>query len=448
MNPSISARTRALCTLALCVAPAASGCAFDHDGSEADAARVEQGLVGDVAIYTNAALASGWQSWGWSSTTGFGNTESPLAAGSTSQIKTTTTGSWGALSIAHAASDLTASDYDAIAFDVRAPSSTPLTLTVETLAGASGAEASVPVTTTWTSKNVKLTSVQGGLTRFGKIDWIAPQSGQTFYVDNIRLVPKSATTATTTPTATTINATPITTTTTVSSTYPSAPLTVKKDDVVTLNSSAGPYALYVPSSYDATHKTPTKLLLWMHGCGGEAYGDAWETSPGGAQSWITVSVGGRDGACWNPSTDVPLVLAALDDAKRRLNIDPRRVVIGGYSSGGDIAYHTAFTNAKRFAGIIAENTSPFRDTGASQSTALASAAWKLDVAHLAHTGDTTYPIDTVRSETDALKSAGFPMTRIERAGTHWDDDTASSGTDYDLRTYLLPYLDAGWVAPL
>jgi len=39
------------------------------------------------------------------------------------------------------------------------------------------------------------------------------------------------------------------------------------------------------------------------------------------------------------------------------------------------------------------------------------------------------------------------VTRIERAGTHWDADTTSSGTNYDLRAYLLRYLDAGWVAP-
>jgi hypothetical protein len=33
------------------------------------------------------------------------------------------------------------------------------------------------------------------------------------------------------------------------------------------------------------------------------------------------------------------------------------------------------------------------------------------------------------------------------AGTHWDADTSTSGTSHDLRTYLLPYLDAGWIAP-
>ncbi len=62
--------------------------------------------------------------------------------------------------------------------------------------------------------------------------------------------------------------------------------------------------------------------------------------------------------------------------KTHFNIDPRRVILGGYSSGGDIAYRTAFYNANSFAGVLAVNTSPFRDTGSSQQDSLAAAAWK------------------------------------------------------------------------
>jgi pimeloyl-ACP methyl ester carboxylesterase len=430
---STTARLRAICALACFSGPALFGCAFEQggDASDEEAARsVAQGLATDIAVYTNTSPASPWQNWSWWTTVALANADAPLASGSTSQIKATVQTAGGALSLAYATSDLTAADYDAISFDVRAPSSSSVRLALETLAGAgSGVQATVPVTTTWTRQTVKLTALRGSLTKFGKVDWIATQGGQTFYVDNVRLVAK------------------VVTTTSATSTFPTAPITVKKNDVVALNSNAGPYSLYVPTAYDATHNTPAKLLLWLHGCGGNAYGDAWAVSPGGSQSWISVSVGGRDGACWNPSTDVPLALAALDDVKRRLNIDPRRVVIGGYSSGGDMAYRTAFYNAKRFAGVIAENTSPFRDTGSTQSASIAAAAWKLNVVHLAHVSDTSYPIGPVRIETDSVKTAGFPETRIERPGTHWDADTTSSGTNYDMRTYLLPHLDAGWAAP-
>jgi pimeloyl-ACP methyl ester carboxylesterase len=429
----MATRVRVLGFLALTFAPALAGCAFEEDAdsdqaseSEGTTDSVGQALVSDVAVYTNTSLASGWQTWSWSTAASFANTDAPLASGSTSHIKAVISSAGGALSLARSTGDLRAADYDTITFDVRATWSSSVSLRLQTLGGQSGgAQATIPVTTTWTRRTVKVADIKGSLTSFGKINWVASQSGQTIYVDNLRLVAA----------------------TTTSASYPTAPITVQKGTVVTLSSSASPYSLYVPGSYDATHRTPSKLLVWLHGCGGYAAGDAWATSPGGTQSWVTVSVGGRDGACWNMSTDGTMVLAALDDVKRRLNIDPRRVVIGGYSSGGNLAYRTAFYNAKRFAGVLAEDTAPFYGTGSSQSASIAAAAWKLNVVHLAHVSDGTFRIATVRAETDALTGAGFPAKRIERAGTHWDPDTSSSGTNYDMRTYLLPYLDAGWLAP-
>ena len=55
-----------------------------------------------------------------------------------------------------------------------------------------------------------------------------------------------------------------------------------------------------------------------------------------------------------------------------------------------------------------------------------------------------YPIGGVRSEIKTMQDAGFPVQLIERPGTHYDDSTATSGTDYDLQTYLLPHLGDGW----
>ncbi len=121
-------------------------------------------------------------------------------------------------------------------------------------------------------------------------------------------------------------------------------------------------------------------------------------------------------------------------------------MLGGYSSGGDLTYRTAFYNASTFAGVLVENSSPFRDTGSSQSASIAAAAWKFNVVHLAHLQDVVYPIAGVQAETDALTAAGFPMTRIERTGTHYDADAGSTGTAYDLRAFLLPHLDDGWVS--
>lgn len=438
MAISTTAHICALSILACFIAPMVSGCALEGEDPTTSAEEssegspvesVAQGLATDQSLYSNASLASPWQSWSWSSSVALASTDAPLRSGSTSQIKTTVQNAYGALSLARPAGDLPVGDYESITFDVRGLSSSTVRLAVETLAGAgSGAQAVVPVTTSWTTQTIKMDALKGSLASFGKVNWVGPVAGQTFYVDNIKVVAKKPTTV-------------------ASSTFPTAPLSVSKNTVVTLNSSASPYFVYVPTAYDASHNTPSKVFVWLHGCGGYAANDAWVVSPGGSQSWVTVSVGGRDGACWNIGSDSTIVLAALDDVKRRLNVDPRKVVIGGYSSGGNLAYRTAFYNARRFAGVLGENTAPFYGTGSSQSSSINASTWKLNVAHLAHVGDTTFSIGTVRVETDALKVAGFPETRIERPGTHWDNDTTSSGTNYDLRKYLLPYLDAGWSAP-
>ncbi len=423
---TITARFRVMGALACFI----SGCALEQGADDEDSADVvSQALATNVAVYTNTAPVSSWQNWSWSTTVALANTDSPLASGSSNHIKATASNAGAALALAHPGGNLNVADYDSISFDVRGSSSS-LGLKIQTLAGGgSGVQVTVPVTTSWTRQSIKVSALAGSLGTFGKIDWVASQTGQTYYVDNITLVAKATSQSQTTST-------------------PSSPITVKKNDVVTLNSSAGPYSVYVPNSYDATHHTPTKVLLWLHGCGGNAYGDAWATSPGGNQDWLSVSVGGRDGGCWDTNTDASLALAALDSVKTHLNVDTRRVIIGGYSSGGDMAYRTAFYNTKRFAGVLVENTSPFRDTGSSQSASLAAATWKINIVHLAHTGDTTYPIAGVRAETDAVKAAGFPLTRLERAGAHWDAEGTSSGTNYDMRNQLLPYIGAGWVAPL
>lgn len=213
------------------------------------------------------------------------------------------------------------------------------------------------------------------------------------------------------------------------------------------------YWVYVPQSYDETHQTPTRLLIWLHGCGGDSAGDIWNVSPGGDQSWISIAPTGREGECWDPLADPSKVLYALVDVAKHFNIDRRRVMLGGYSSGGDLAYRTAFDHAGLFAGILVENTTPFRDSGLPQSMSLASASWKFNVLHLAHKQDLTYPIGVVRNETKAMTDAGFPLELIERTGTHYDDPGAIvagesvPGTVDDLRTYLLPQIDGDWVAP-
>lgn len=243
------------------------------------------------------------------------------------------------------------------------------------------------------------------------------------------------------------------------STVPTAPIAFEKEVPFLHADPLGNYWTDVPSSYDSTHQTPTKLLVWLHGCGGESSGDIYTVSPETVgpeerpRDWISIAVGGRDGACWDVDNDGPAVLAAIADVETHFNIDRHRVILGGYSSGGDLSYRLAFYDADQFAGVLAENTSPFRDTGSTRQASLAAAAWKFHVVHLAHLQDTEYPIVGVREETDAMIAAGFPLERIEVDGDHYDEPGdmvnghAVPGTDADLIHYLLPHIDDGWTSP-
>jgi hypothetical protein len=197
------------------------------------------------------------------------------------------------------------------------------------------------------------------------------------------------------------------------------------------------------------------LFVWLHGCGGQGLYDASMVSPGQSgqpQDWISIALGGREGGCWQPMSDIPWVLAAISDVETHFNVNTKRVLLGGYSSGGDLGYPTVFLNAGLFAGILIENSNPF-DNGYSANMLLPQASWKLNIVHLAHLEDTTYPIDNVRSELATVAAAGFPVTRIERAGTHWDEPGAMvagqsvPGTAADLQSVLLPFIDHGWSSP-
>ncbi|HEY2056018.1 MAG TPA: hypothetical protein VGH14_18945 [Solirubrobacterales bacterium] len=228
------------------------------------------------------------------------------------------------------------------------------------------------------------------------------------------------------------------------STVPTDPIAYEAGTPFEVTSGPVPYWAFVPDSYDAGNQTPAPLLIWLHGCGGESSGDIWVVDPGAEgepQDWLTIAVGGREGECWTPSVDEAKVLAALADVETHFNVDRRRVILGGYSSGGDLAYRTGFRHSSTFAGLLIENSSPFRDTESSAAESLAAATTRPHIIHLAHSGDATYPLAGVQGEVAEVAAAGFPIELIVQPGTHSD-----ANTDSDLRKYLLPHIDDGWLA--
>ncbi|WP_345522498.1 CARDB domain-containing protein [Nocardioides conyzicola] len=225
------------------------------------------------------------------------------------------------------------------------------------------------------------------------------------------------------------------------------PLDVARGTEVPYTDASGSYWVYVP---DDGSDAPYRVLIWLHGCGGD-HGDIWGAADYWGYHYIAIVPDGAEGGCWSMSTGPDRVLRTVASLTAHFDIDPRRVVLGGYSSGGDLAYRTAFLHAERFAGVLAMNTSPFRDNGTTPSDA-AQAAWRFPVVHLLHTDDETYPEAGVDAELADLEDLGYPVTRLELAGTHWDEptdpDNPTDGTWHDFQEVLVKgHMDDDWVSP-
>ena len=196
----------------------------------------------------------------------------------------------------------------------------------------------------------------------------------------------------------------------------------------------GTSTAYVPPTYDGSKPVP--LVVGLHGCGDNAKNFAsWALSPYDTrktQEHIAISIGGRDGACWQDA-DEASVLAAIKDISGCFWVHQQKIVMAGYSSGGMLAYRTAVKNSNKFAGLIIEN-SGFYGAG-DEAALLAAATNKFPIAHIAHQSDGDFPIAQVQADWTKIKNAGFPMQTSVVAGTH-------NGTSTDWTGFLLPKVPA------
>lgn len=143
-----------------------------------------------------------------------------------------------------------------------------------------------------------------------------------------------------------------------------------------LDGSVQPYGLNVPASYDA--RKPVRLYVWLHGRNARlsegnfiyTYTDAppspTSTMNSADLGQIQLDIYGRwnNGYNWAGEVDVAEAIAAV---KRRYNIDPNRVVLRGFSLGGEGAWHLALHEPDRWAAAeIGAGTWPRRILAADQ----------------------------------------------------------------------------------
>lgn len=125
---------------------------------------------------------------------------------------------------------------------------------------------------------------------------------------------------------------------------------------------AGEYELWVAPGRRAlmrvtrqTNDQPPALLVALHGAGSGgapgglyAFRGAWDV-PG-----LVIVAPAAAGSAWTlGQVDVRFVDRALQRAFARCRVDPRRIAIGGFSSGAGMALWLGLTNGDLFRGVIA-----------------------------------------------------------------------------------------------
>jgi len=124
-----------------------------------------------------------------------------------------------------------------------------------------------------------------------------------------------------------------------------------------IDGSVQPYGITLPSNYDPAK--PTRLYVWLHGRQNNAteaefiYSFQTPRPPGNApvadQGQIQLDCFGRINSAgwhWAGEADVFEAIAAV---KKRFHIDDKRVMLRGFSMGGEGAWHIALHYPDRFA---------------------------------------------------------------------------------------------------
>ena len=223
----------------------------------------------------------------------------------------------------------------------------------------------------------------------------------------------------------------------------SCPFTPEANGFFSLDSEQSSYVVRLPVDYDLQNPVPQRLLVALHGCGGTALDFAgWAAVPAvlrATQDYLAISVGGREGECWELDTDGALVAAAIEHVRSCFYVHQRQIVLAGYSSGGMLAYKLAMEDSLTWAGVLIEVSLLSAAVGGNTDAVLDAAAWKINVAHSARLEDEIFDIDFVRLDRDKMLERNFPLVYRELPGGH-------VGTSADWSDYLLPQM-ATWSTP-
>ena len=193
-----------------------------------------------------------------------------------------------------------------------------------------------------------------------------------------------------------------------------------------IDDSVQPYGLSIPASYDGSK--PVRLDVVLHGRGGtlnEVSFIAAHDSPKAAtseQDYIRLDIFGRvnNAYRWAGETDV---FEALASVQKRYKIDPRRIVLRGFSMGGAGTWHiglqypdrwtaieagAGFTDTKRYAKL--DSLPPYQESTLHVYDAVDYALNAFNVPTVAYVGEEDPSIRSTTYIREQLVKEGFQFT--------------------------------------
>jgi phospholipase/carboxylesterase len=123
---------------------------------------------------------------------------------------------------------------------------------------------------------------------------------------------------------------------------------------------SGCHATFAPLHYEENYSYP--LVVWLHSPGGSEQELSRVMPLVSMRNYVGVSARGTTsldagGYDWSQNDDhiflaQQRVLSSISIAQRRFNVDPSRVFLAGYQSGGTMAFRLATAHPEHFAGVL------------------------------------------------------------------------------------------------
>lgn len=173
------------------------------------------------------------------------------------------------------------------------------------------------------------------------------------------------------------------------------------------------YALYLPSAYDPARAWPVLFLMDPRGRAGVPLGCFRAAAE--RHGWVVLS-------SYNTVSDSSAAMEAnrraleamLDDAQRRVSVDPRRLYLGGFSGTARAAWALAFRLRGHVAGVVGFGAGLPGDAGALAAAAAADRPF----AFFGGAGAADFNAQEVRALAAALERLGFPHHVESYPGGH------------------------------